>query len=206
MDICDFLAEDTELIESSLGDATVTHPTVIKVDTAYCKLIQLDREISLAAEKRFKGKHTLYGSPGYKDLVSWCLSTNGYAVSSGRLNSVSDDDVSLVWQFIDTMSVSSTERCRELINRGKGSRSGVGFSRCVSGKTKQPRNSKRERVGAKLRRPPTIVPFGDQNASEHDTVEHHITEDCMHWILSSPDPMGSYTALRDSLSNRHQGI
>lgn len=206
MDICDFLAEGTELIESSLGDATVTHSTIVKVDTAYYKLVQSDREIGLAIEKRFKGKHTLYGSPGYKDLVSWCLSTNGYSVSSSRLNNVSDDDVGLAWQFIDTMSVSSTERCRELIGRGKGSRSGVGFTRCVSSKSRQPRSGKRERVGARLRYPPTVVPFDDQNPSEHDTAEHHIIEDCMRWIFSSSDPMGSYAALRDSLSDRHQGI
>lgn len=209
MDIGDYLKEDVDVVEVSLGDATNVGVSTIKIDRSYYKLISEDREIGLALAKRFKGKTTLYGIPDFKDLVSMCLSTDGYKVCSNCLVNVSDEDVASAWQFIDTISVSSTERCRNLVSKGKGGRTGMGFLRSPMRNVRSPRASRyphRSRLGVNLGGPPVVAPPGENVALEHNTMEEAIAEDCAHWVISSPDPIESFRQLRLNLSDRHEGV
>ena len=120
MDIGSYLKEGSEVIDASLGDSTVSGHNSIKIDRRYYDIVSADRELGLALEKRFKNKYTSHRTPNYRELVWLCLSTDGYKVSSSNLDNLLDEDVSMAWQFIDTISVSSTKRCREMVSLGKG--------------------------------------------------------------------------------------
>jgi len=206
MDISRYLKEGIEATDVSLGDATVVPKSTVKVDVAYQQLISVSNEIHMAVEKRFKGKSTLYGTPNFKDIVCMCLSTDGYKICSSNLKDLSDDDVTLAWQFIDTMSVSSTEGCRELIKRGKSSRSSVGFSRSNLKVQRPVARAIRGRFGVPIASRPVLVSKDIDRATEHYTVEEAVADDCMRWILSSNDAVRCTRELCEVIPKGGKGI
>jgi len=199
MDIGDYLKEDYEVVDASLGDSTLSRRNDIKIDRHYQSVVQENREVSLALDKRFKGKRTFYDVPGYRDLVYLCLCSDGYKVSSSSLRNVSDDDVALAWQFIDTTSVSSTARCREIVNAGKSNRNGAGFLRSTkrhSGNSVQPRRARGEAVPGG---PPAVLAGTRHYNTEHNRIYDVMLEDCMRWITRSKDPVKSAALLRSNI-------
>lgn len=199
MDVGGYLRENFEVTDVSLGDSVVSGCNSIKIDRQYYSTISADAELGLALDKRFKSKHTLYRAPDYKELVWLCLSTDGYKVSSSSLNSVSDEDVSMAWQFIDTVSVSSTKRCREMTSLGKGGRNGAGFLRSRAALARQKPKPRANQTGMSFSGPPTVLTAPKQYSSEHDTIEEAMVEDCMRWVLESSNPTLSAMLLRSNI-------
>jgi hypothetical protein len=206
MDIGEYLKEGSEVVDGSLGDATVARANCIKIDRLYYETVSTDRELNLALEKRFKGKNTLYITPNYATLVWLCLSTDGYKVSSANLNNVSDNDVSEAWQFIDTTSISSTKRCREMISLGKNNRSDTGFTRYSNTATRQKIKARVNRNRAAPTCIPTLLSAPRECGTEHDTIEDAMLEDCMRWVLDAGDPVKSATALRSNVLCNAKGV
>ena len=165
-------------------------------------LIAGDREIMLALQKRFKNKRTLHGDPRFADILTWCMSTDSYKVCQKNFEGVSDSDVDLVWQFIDTLSVSSTRACRDVMNKFKGARSAVGFRREHTKPSVSPRT---HRPGIRSAAPPALVPHSDKDKEGYNSLEDVITQDCMHWVLSSSDPTASALLLRSGLLEGNKG-
>jgi len=177
-------------------------PADIRIDKACCAEVVQSNEVRLAVEKRFKTKRTFYGEPGFGELVPWCLSTDSYKLCQRNLERVSDSDVDLVWQFIDTASVSSTRPCREIIGKYKGSRSAVGFRR----------EHVRSAPSASSHLPPdgntaspALVLHTRNDTEGYGTLNSLLTEDCMHWVTNSPDPTTSALRLRSRLLEGNKG-
>ena len=177
----------------------------VKIDKQYHQLLQDNRELNLAVDKRFRGKRTLYCTPDYRSLVYLCLSTNAYRVSSSFFRSISDDDVTLAWQFIDTASVSSTAKCRLLINRGKRDRNGAGFARSMEKDNRTIERRARTRYGTRLSMQGAAPDDVKHYKTEHSTLYEVAMEDCMRWLTHSPDPAKLAATLRSNILGGTQG-
>jgi hypothetical protein len=206
MDIGDYIKEGSELVDGSLGDSLASGLSCIKIDRQYYTTVSTDRELNLALDKRFKGKTTLYVNPSYATLVWLCLATEGYKVSSSNLNNVSDDDVSQAWEFVDTVSVSSTKRCREMISLGKNNRNSAGFLRSRTTAVRLKAKARVNRVSESLRGPPVVLQAGSEYDTEHDTIEDAMLEDCMKWVSGSDDPVRSTVLLRTNILSGTKSI
>lgn len=205
MDVGEYLKDGYEVVDASMGDSVRSGHKDIKVDRHYYFSLKENREVNLALDKRFKGKRTLYSTPDFKDLVYLCLCSDGYKASSSSLHSVSDDDIALAWQFIDTVSVSSTVKCREVVNAGKGSRSGAGFSRSVKRRGICSVRPKRPRGETVLGGPPAVLIGAKHYSTEHYSIDEVMLEDCMRWIERSEDPVRSAVLLRSNILRNTQG-
>lgn len=101
------LRHDYDLIDLSLGDVPSAAHNMLLVDFSYCVHVLESNEITLAVNKSFQNKSTTYSIPSYKDIVVRCLSSDRYGVLRQEvLDCVTNYDMDLVWQFIDTISVS----------------------------------------------------------------------------------------------------
>lgn len=192
-DLSSHLNHGYELADVSLGDSLCLDSNMLHVDFSYCSQVLENREMSLAVEKRFKNKRTAYGVPGYKELVAWCLASDSFNVREEVLDCVSNNDIELVWQFIDTMSVSSSPVCRELVMRGKGSRNSSAFTRTL-GRPASPR-VRRAHIPRGLR-PPVLEDCSDEPTEEHRTIDDIMAEDFVSLIRGSDDPLCSVESLR----------
>lgn len=128
-DMSDFAKEDVCIKGTDIGKMSSMVPGTIEVDPQYMSSLLLNEELKAALNKRFKDKRTVYLNPDFSSLVLWCLSTNSYSVNDKNLYNVDIRDVDSCWQFIDTMKVSSSDDCRELIARGSDGRDSLGFRR-----------------------------------------------------------------------------
>jgi hypothetical protein len=202
MSIGDYLKEGVSTVEISDGFHLVTGSSTIKINGQGWRAVQENNEIRLSVEKRFKGKKTVHGTPGFAELVKWCLATDSYKVCQGNLDKVCDSDVELAWEFIDTMSVSSTKRCRDTLGMLKGGRSATGFRRHHVGGTGGSRPKARVTRNAV---PPTYVKHSDAGSGGYRTLEEAVLEDCMHWVRTSNDPVESALRLRSGLLESAKG-
>jgi hypothetical protein len=194
-DVSSTLRGGMHVTEVSSGDAHAAGPTTVLFDPAYAAELSGNREIQMAISKRFRGKVTVYGSPAFADLLVWCLSSDGYKVGEGFFERVSDSDVELVWHFIDTMRVSSTDHCRELVGRRLHNRDSTGFKRARSGIARAPRPAPGStRVPTS---PPVAVELLGGVSPEHLTVEDVMVEDVLRCVLTSQDPAGACQKLFD---------
>jgi hypothetical protein len=198
----DLVKSGSNIIEVGKAAHIAVAPTNIRMDRDCYDTVMENKEISLAVEKRFKGKRTLHENPGYKQLIAWCLSTDSYKLSEKNIEKVSNADIELAWQFIDTASVSSTKDCRDMISKYRGTRSGVGFRRQHT-KSRSDRINRvrfsREAVSS------TLLPHTEADSAGYDTLSEMLAEDCMHWIKQSPDPVGATLSLRSRLLKRYEG-
>ena len=198
----DLVREGCQVIEVDKAAHRAVGPRDVRINRMCCSEVMDSNEIRLAVEKRFKGKRTLYEDPCFRELVAWCLGTDSYKLCEKNIERVSDVDIELAWQFIDTTSVSSTKSCREIMGRYKSARSAVGFRR------EHIRTSSRASPYKPLTRnavPSTLARHTKKDSDGYDTLEEMMVEDCMQWVLRSPDPTSSALQLRSRLLQRHQG-
>jgi hypothetical protein len=202
MNIEEYTRDNVSTVEVTGESHMTVGPSVIKINKASFAEVLKNREICLAIEKRFKGKRTLYGDPGFSELVAWCLATDSYKVRQKNLERVSDTDVELAWEFIDTMSVSSTKACRESIEKLKGRRSALGFR---GNYVKRLGGRRRHNLCSRNAVPSTLLPHTELDREGYKALEDVIAEDCMHWVLGSADPVASALGLRSGLLEGRQG-
>ena len=136
-----------------------------------------DRELRLALEKRCTDKHTHCRAPHYKELVWLCLSTDGYKVSSSNSVSVSNEGLSMAWQFIDTISVSSTKMCREVLSLDKRGRNGAGDLRPRATVVRQRPEPRTDKEKASFSGPLILPTASGHYATEDNTIEEAVAED-----------------------------
>lgn len=197
----DLVREGCQVIEVDKAAHRAVGPRDIRINRVCCSEVMDSNEIRLAVEKRFKGKKTLYVDPGFRELVAWCLSTDSYKLCEKNMDKVSDSDVELAWQFVDTTTVSSTKPCREIMSRYKGARSAVGFRRehiRTSSSANPHKPPTRNAV------PSTLAQYTRKDSEGYSTLEEMMVEDCMQWVLKSPDPTSSALHLRSRLLQGHQ--
>lgn len=177
-------------------------PSDIRVNRECFDEVMKSNEIRMAIDKRFNTKGTLYLYPGFRELVAWCLGTDSYKLCEKNLEKVSNKDIDLAWQFIDTTAVSSTKHCREVMDRYRGGRSSVGFRRehMRPYVTSAPRRQRRRNMVL-----PTLASYTERDCEGYGSLEDVMLEDCMHWILSSPDPTSSALHLRSRLLEGNKG-
>jgi hypothetical protein len=200
-DIVELLKEGYQAVEVDKTSHKAVSSKDIKIDTSRCIEILGNKEIQLAIDKRFKGKKTLYLSPGFKNLVVWCLATDSYKVCEKSLDKVSNVDIESVWQFIDTISVSSTEECRNLVSKCKGVRSSVGFSRSNVRATPQRRPAI---LRLETFSQPSLMDYDVQDSEGFGTLEEVQAHDCVTWALKSSDPLDTVIKMRSGISERNQ--
>lgn len=202
MDVEKYAKLNVQIIETDQFSHRSIGPSDVRVNKACYAEISENKEIKLAVHKRFKGKKTVHGDPTFLELVLWCLSADSYKVCERNLDSVSNVDVEAAWQFIDTASVSSTKACRDVVTPYKEGRSAVGFRRehmAPLGKGRGWRPQDRNTV------PSTLVGYSKLDCDGYETLGDLMTEDCMHWVLRSEDPLGSVLRLRSRLLEGGKG-
>lgn len=129
MDINTLVKEEYSAVT---GDAPFNDPVrshVIMYDPASYSRLASNVEVSRFCEKRLRGINTSRGGYSPRDLMFMCMCTDGYKVSEEYLDSVSNEDVALMWSHIDTLRVSSTLSCRTMVSELVGARSYKGFRR-----------------------------------------------------------------------------
>ena len=173
-----------------------------RLDRECHAFISKNEEIMPAVQKRFKNKRTSHGDPGFAALVIWCTAMNSYKVCQANLIGVSDFDVDLAWQFIDTLSISSTKACRGIMNRFKGTKSAVGFKREQMRFSVGPCSF---RPSARNVVPPTLVEYSDKDREGYRTDEDLVIQDCMHCVFKSPAPIASALLLRPGFIESNKG-
>jgi hypothetical protein len=170
-------------------------------NTAYAHQIDTSGEIRAAINKRFHGKSTRYVHPPFSTLVQWVLSSDEYKVREANVSSISNDDVTEVWEFIDTVKVSSSDTCRSMLAAMVGSRDRESFRRSIGYPKTPPRAKVR---GMKVPRIiPRMLTVGTEVRGVHSTIEDVILEDALHMALSSSDPVGSCRSLSASIRGWH---
>ncbi|KAN0066706.1 hypothetical protein V8E54_015176 [Elaphomyces granulatus] len=77
-------------------------------------------------------KKSRHGVVSLEEIFYWCMAVDGYKVREDNVDCVHDDDVQLIWEFVDTTRTSSTLQCGDMLSTIAGNRSGDGFRRsCV---------------------------------------------------------------------------
>jgi hypothetical protein len=77
-------------------------------------------------------KKSRHGVVSLEEIFYWCMAVDGYKVKEDNVDCVHDDDVQLIWKFVDTTRTSSTLQCGDMLSTIAGNRSGDGFRRsCV---------------------------------------------------------------------------
>ena len=121
------------------------------------------------------------------------MATDSYEVCQNVVESVSDTDVDLAWQFIDTLSVRSTRACRAMIAKFKGTRSAGGFRREHMRASASPLP---HRPMVKHVPRPTLAGYSDKDREGYPSLDCLVAHDCMHWVLTSSDPTASALLFR----------
>lgn len=191
------LKNGVDVIYVSQGDTQHRDGHVIVINTEFLYQLESSAELKAAILKRFHGKTTRYTYPTFRNLVHWVLSSNEYNIREANMSCVSDDDITEVWEFIDTIKVSSSEACRSMISTMIRSRDRESFRRAVG----YPRTAPRARVrGAKIpRKPPAIIPVGNTVQGVHSTIDAAVLEDTLHMAITSPDPLGACRSIGASI-------
>ena len=83
----------------------------------------------------------------------------------------------MAWQFIDTISVSSTKSCREMVSLGKRGRNGAGYSRSRTTAVRQRPEPRADEEKASFSGPPILPTASGHYGTEHDTIEEAMAED-----------------------------
>jgi hypothetical protein len=195
------IREGVQIVTMGNSQHVAVDSASIRVDKTCISEVEGNSEISLALDKRFKGKRTLYVEPGFKDLVTWCLCTDSYKFSEKNVEKVSDKDIEMAWQFVDTMSVSSTRQCRELILKYKGARSSVGFRR---EHMRPPSLRPVTRGSVRASGPSRLERYTDMDSKGYSTLNDMIAEDCMHWVRTSSDPVSTALLLRSRITQGNE--
>jgi hypothetical protein len=199
MDIESYVKDSVDISEGSPGDIQASGADTVMVYRQYYADLSANEELTSAIEKRFKGKRTCHGAPTYKDIAMWCLCTHGYSVSQQNLSSTSNVDVEAVWEFIDTLSVSSTEKCRDLISRGKQSRSSIGFRKTYSDRHNLAFTRRRQ---LKTKERPTMVKYNAKCCAGYDTIEEAMSEDFVQLASRTSNPLEECIRLHSELCDR----
>jgi hypothetical protein len=198
----DLAKETSNIVDVDQAAHKAVGPCDIRVDRDCIQEISGNNEIRLAIAKRFDGKRTLHGDPGFRDLVAWCLGTDSYKVCERNLERVHDKDIDLVWQFIDTISVSSTAQCRAIVAKYTNGRSSVGFRReHMRPLVVAPRKKVEDRRVA----PSAIARYSEADSGGYESLRDLVLEDCMHWVLKSRDPLTSALQLRSRILEGSKG-
>lgn len=195
------LRDGVDIVYVSQGDTPRRTGRVIVVNTEFLHQLERSAEMKAAIHKRFHGKATRYTQPTFHSLVHWVLSSEEYRVRDANMTSVSDDDVTEVWEFIDTMKVSSSEGCRLMLEPMIRSRDRESFRRTIG----YPKTPPRPRVkGMKVpRTAPIMLRVGDELQGVHDTIDGAILEDAVHMTATSSDPVGACRSISSSIRGWH---
>lgn len=169
------------------GDSSLSIEGTIFLDQEYARRLETSSELRAALKKRFQKKTTVYGNPDYKTLVLLCLSTSFYDVNEINLNNVSNEDVDRVWNFIDTLRVSSSADLSAVLGYGTKNRSGVGFKRSLKdiALRQQTSPSKSHDLMPSRGAKPSVQP----GSYSHGSLEEVVTEDIVFLAKASEDPV-----------------
>ena len=169
-----------------------TSSNVVSVSVDLLKLVSSSPEISNYISKRFGGKRTRHGSPGFRSIVMWCLSSKGYTVNSLNLTDVSFEDVAECWEFIETVSISSTAETRELISKCTMNRSSVGFRSEMGELSVKPREHRQHQPpSVKQFRGPIQVVSRTKVSLSHGSMAELLADDITSVSLRTADPTRS---------------
>ena len=193
LDIEPYLKEGIHLALCNSNRRHASFPGAVSFDEQAYSELSDNKELALAIEKKFKGKRTSYGTPTYRDLVLWCLSTSRYSICSANLRDVSDAEVRKAWGMITTTSTSSTKTCSELMERHRNGRSEVGFSRERMPDAPVPKGSLRS-LGNVV--PSSSMSYSTRDCEGHVTLEDVIAEDYVELSLNSGDPLSAVRSFR----------
>lgn len=72
------------------------------MNTEFLHQLGNSKEMKTAIAKRFHGKPTKHIYPPFPSLVHWVLSSDEYKVREANILSVSDDDITEVWDNLQT--------------------------------------------------------------------------------------------------------
>jgi hypothetical protein len=127
--ISQYLKKEVTIVKLSGVDSSTISKSTVGLNTSTYKAVISSIEMKLAVEKRFKRKTIIYEHSKFKEITAWCLTIDLYKVCAKNVRYVSNADIESAWEFIDTISVSSTETLRRIIQKSKKERSAVGFER-----------------------------------------------------------------------------
>lgn len=96
------LKEDVDIVYVSQGDIPPRRGCVIAMNTEFLHQLGNSKEMKTAIAKRFHGKPTKHIYPPFPSLVHWVLSSDEYKVREANILSVSDDDITEVWDNLQT--------------------------------------------------------------------------------------------------------
>lgn len=198
------LKSDVDIVYVSQGDHIKGGPSTVVVNSSWMDRIETNSELKSAVSKRFRGKTTLYGYPAFSQLVSWVMSSDGYKLREENFTNISNDDVSGIWEFIDTMRVSSSDSCREMMTELSANRDSEAFRRTLSTPKTPPRTKSKVLKVPKSR--PVILGIGSGISHTHDTIEGVLVDDLAHWAISSDNPVGTCESLCSSISRGNQRL
>ena len=121
-------------------------------------------------------KKSRHGVVSLEEIFYWCMAVDGYKVREDNVDCVHDDDVQLIWKFVDTTRTSSTLQCGDMLSTIAGNRSGDGFRRsCV---IKRVTNDKPRQAGFSVTELQTYLSLDENlesrytNQSPNHTIIH----------------------------------
>lgn len=197
----DIIKNGVNVIRVSAEDSTTVLPGELCVDYDAAVELYNNAEIKSSIKKRMRGKPAMCDGVSYLDMVAWCLSVRSYGFSSRYIKGTSDDEIESLWQYIDTLSISSTESCRKLISKYKDRRTATGFQRSVrtdfAEKGKIPLVSYTEM-------PPTLGAYSDSDISGYGSVGELVAYQCSEFVFSSKDPVSVASAMVRSVNHRNK--
>lgn len=195
------LRDDVDIMHVSRGDTRRRPESTVAVNVSYIQELNASRELNATIAKRFHGKCTRHTSPTYEQLVKWVLSSDGYKIREANLHMVSDEDVCDVWEFVDTMKVSSSDECRAMLHEMALGRGSEAFRRTMHiHKTPPRRAEKSVRVP---RDRPTMLKERDGVKYTHKSIDDAIVEDMALFAISSEDPVATCRASCASFMRRN---
>ncbi len=150
-------------------------------------------EIAAAVSKRFKGRTPASWGVTFYDLVIWCLCTKNHVVSGQCMSGVFDEDVEAAWGFLDTIKVSSSMDCSNLVREAMGKRSGDSFRRATNKQRPRPTADKGQRKV--FEGTPALIPDTTWSCA---TVEEAMVEDAVLLGTLSGDPLGVAVSMYES--------
>lgn len=200
----ELLKDDIDIMLVSQGDLPKRGNSTIVISTLHMDSIENSSELNAALAKRFRGKTTVHSYPPYGQIVQWILATDGYKVREENLHSISNDDVVDAWEFIDTLKVSSSSSCRDMLSTMVSGRNGESFRRTLT-TPKTPPKLKSKTVKAPRNKPEMLSLERDVSVV-HDTIDDAIVEDLMHWVKKSEDPLSTCRRLHSSISSGSKSL
>lgn len=189
--------EDVVLSYTDCSIVSNHDPNTLVLSTSVLLAFQSNKELNQAIKKRFRGKTTKYGFPSFERIVMWILSTSGYDINSDILCDVSNDDVGLAWEFLDTLRVSSSEDCRRQLDKSLGTRSSDGFRRSTNVRVNAG-HIQRAIIEVPSTRP-TMSEVTHSREMGHATIDDVLIEDALYVSSHAADPVGSAISIARSI-------